>query len=226
MRNKNYLTKLILPSLLVGLVIATSVVPVSGQANISKHLAMLLEAGMVSRRKNGLQVYTTIDLDFQSIAQEAIESGLKEIEKRQKYPSSNAPSSLESSSSSSRFSGGYDSSSRFGATADPRRFGGDRGSSRFGDRGSSSRFSGGPDSSSRSSDSRGPSSNGYSGSPGNSSSSGSSGVSREEALKFTVKNCQKLNVTHIITSFKDLFGVKLDELVKTIQKREKRTYAD
>ena len=37
--------------------------------------------------KNGLQVYTTIDTDFQSIAQEAVESGLKEIEKRQKYSS-------------------------------------------------------------------------------------------------------------------------------------------
>ncbi len=41
---------------------------------------------------------------------------------------------------------------------------------------------------------------------------------REEALKFAVKNCRKLNVEHTITSFKDLFGVKLDELVKTIQK--------
>jgi penicillin-binding protein 1A len=35
--------------------------------------------------QRGLQVYTTIDLDFQRIAQEAVESGLKEIEKRQKY---------------------------------------------------------------------------------------------------------------------------------------------
>jgi penicillin-binding protein 1A len=35
--------------------------------------------------QKGLQVYTTIDLDFQRIAQEAVESGLKEIEKRQKY---------------------------------------------------------------------------------------------------------------------------------------------
>ena len=41
---------------------------------------------------------------------------------------------------------------------------------------------------------------------------------REEALKFAVKNCRKLNVEHTIASFKDLFGVKLDELVKTIQK--------
>ena len=45
--------------------------------------------------KNGLQVYTTIDTDFQKIAQEAVESGLKEIEKRQKYLSSDIPFSLE-----------------------------------------------------------------------------------------------------------------------------------
>jgi len=36
--------------------------------------------------KNGLQVFTTIDLYFQRMAQEAMESGLKEIEKREKYP--------------------------------------------------------------------------------------------------------------------------------------------
>jgi len=45
--------------------------------------------------KNGLQVYTTIDTDFQKIAQEAVESGLKEIEKRQKYLSSDIPFSPE-----------------------------------------------------------------------------------------------------------------------------------
>jgi penicillin-binding protein 1A len=37
--------------------------------------------------KNGLQVFTTIDLHFQRAAQEAMEAGLKEIEKREKYPS-------------------------------------------------------------------------------------------------------------------------------------------
>jgi penicillin-binding protein 1A len=47
--------------------------------------------------KNGLQVYTTIDTDFQRIAQEAIESGLREIEKRQKYVLSEIPFSLEGS---------------------------------------------------------------------------------------------------------------------------------
>ena len=44
--------------------------------------------------KNGLQVYTTIDTDFQRIAQEAVESGLKEIEKRQKYSSIDMPLTL------------------------------------------------------------------------------------------------------------------------------------
>lgn len=45
--------------------------------------------------KNGLQIFTTIDLDFQTVAQEAVESGLKEIEKRQRYPSGDTPFSLE-----------------------------------------------------------------------------------------------------------------------------------
>ncbi|MEW6376021.1 MAG: PBP1A family penicillin-binding protein [Thermodesulfobacteriota bacterium] len=47
--------------------------------------------------RNGLQVHTTIDLDFQRIAQEAVESGLKEIEKRQKYPSADTLTPLEGS---------------------------------------------------------------------------------------------------------------------------------
>jgi penicillin-binding protein 1A len=41
--------------------------------------------------KNGLQVFTTIDLYFQRTAQEAVESGLREIEKREKYPSGEIP---------------------------------------------------------------------------------------------------------------------------------------
>jgi penicillin-binding protein 1A len=47
--------------------------------------------------QNGLQVYTTIDTDFQKIAQEAIEFGLKEIEKRQKYSSTDTSLALEGS---------------------------------------------------------------------------------------------------------------------------------
>jgi ArsR family transcriptional regulator len=48
----------------------------SGQANISKHLAVLLEAGMVSRRKSGLQVIYRI-ADSAILAQcESICTGL------------------------------------------------------------------------------------------------------------------------------------------------------
>jgi len=47
--------------------------------------------------KNGLQVYTTIDLDFQRTAEEAVESGLKEIEKREKYLFSDISSTPEGS---------------------------------------------------------------------------------------------------------------------------------
>jgi len=42
---------------------------------------------------------------------------------------------------------------------------------------------------------------------------------RDEALKFAVKNCRKLRVEHVVTSFKDLFGVRLDELVKLIEEK-------
>ena len=45
--------------------------------------------------KNGLQVYTTIALNHQRLAQEAIEIGLKEIQKRQKYLSKDVPSTPE-----------------------------------------------------------------------------------------------------------------------------------
>ena len=43
---------------------------------------------------------------------------------------------------------------------------------------------------------------------------------REEALKVAVKNCQKLGIEHVITSFKELYGYKLDEIVSVIQDRE------
>lgn len=45
--------------------------------------------------KKGLQVFTTIDLYTQKTAQEALEAGLKEIEKREKYPSAGMPFPLE-----------------------------------------------------------------------------------------------------------------------------------
>ena len=41
--------------------------------------------------KNGLQIFSTVDLRFQKTAQEALEAGLKEIEKRGKYPSVEMP---------------------------------------------------------------------------------------------------------------------------------------
>ena len=45
--------------------------------------------------KNGLQVFTTMDLYYQKTAQEALESGLKEVEKRQKYSPEDMPLNLE-----------------------------------------------------------------------------------------------------------------------------------
>ena len=51
--------------------------------------------GKDSLYKEGLQVFSTIDLHFQEIAQEAVEAGLKEIEKREKYLSADSPLTLE-----------------------------------------------------------------------------------------------------------------------------------
>jgi len=46
--------------------------------------------------KNGLKVYTTLDLGYQKIGEETVEAGLKEIEKRHKYSTPKEPSpSLE-----------------------------------------------------------------------------------------------------------------------------------
>lgn len=42
---------------------------------------------------------------------------------------------------------------------------------------------------------------------------------RDEALKFAVKNCRKLGVDHIVTSFKEMYGYKLDELVSIIREK-------
>jgi uncharacterized protein (TIGR00269 family) len=41
---------------------------------------------------------------------------------------------------------------------------------------------------------------------------------RDEALRYAVNNCRKLGVEHVVTSFKGLFDVKLDELVKRVTK--------
>jgi uncharacterized protein (TIGR00269 family) len=42
---------------------------------------------------------------------------------------------------------------------------------------------------------------------------------RDEALKIAEKNCQKLGIEHMVTSFKEVFGYELDEIVKQTQKR-------
>lgn len=44
---------------------------------------------------------------------------------------------------------------------------------------------------------------------------------RDEALKLAAKNCRKLGVEHIVTSFKEMFGYKLDEIVGITQERGK-----
>jgi uncharacterized protein (TIGR00269 family) len=42
---------------------------------------------------------------------------------------------------------------------------------------------------------------------------------RDEALKIAEGNCRKLGVEHVVTSFKELFGYELDEIVKLIRRR-------
>ncbi|MGB9714173.1 MAG: TIGR00269 family protein [Candidatus Bathyarchaeales archaeon] len=43
---------------------------------------------------------------------------------------------------------------------------------------------------------------------------------RDEALKIAVENCKKLGVKHYVTSFKELYGYTLDEIVKRLKKRK------
>jgi penicillin-binding protein 1A len=57
--------------------------------------------------RGGLQVYTTVELETQRIAQEGLEYGLKEIEKRQKYSSSGTTSLLEGALISIDLESGY-----------------------------------------------------------------------------------------------------------------------
>lgn len=42
---------------------------------------------------------------------------------------------------------------------------------------------------------------------------------RSEALKIAKRNCRKLGVEHIVTSFKELFGYELDEIVELVQRK-------
>ncbi len=44
---------------------------------------------------------------------------------------------------------------------------------------------------------------------------------RNEALKFAVANCRKLGIQHTVTSFAELCGYSLDEIVKATLKRRK-----
>ncbi len=42
---------------------------------------------------------------------------------------------------------------------------------------------------------------------------------RDEALKIADRNCKKLGLEHVITSFKELFGYELDEIVELVRRR-------
>jgi len=44
---------------------------------------------------------------------------------------------------------------------------------------------------------------------------------RDEALRFAVENCRRLGMKHVVTSFKELFGIQLDELVKILRDRSR-----
>jgi len=45
---------------------------------------------------------------------------------------------------------------------------------------------------------------------------------RDEALKVAAKNCRKLGVEHLVTSFKEMYGYQLDEIINIIRKREEK----
>ncbi|UCC58121.1 MAG: TIGR00269 family protein [Candidatus Bathyarchaeum sp.] len=42
---------------------------------------------------------------------------------------------------------------------------------------------------------------------------------RDEALRIAERNCRKLGVEHVVTSFKELFGYELDEIVELVRRR-------
>lgn len=46
---------------------------------------------------------------------------------------------------------------------------------------------------------------------------------RDEALKIAQKNCQKLGIEHLVTSFKELYGYELDEIIEQTQKQGKNS---
>jgi len=45
---------------------------------------------------------------------------------------------------------------------------------------------------------------------------------RDEALKVAKKNCQKLGVEHVVTSFKETYGHELDEIVNMIREEKEK----
>jgi uncharacterized protein (TIGR00269 family) len=45
---------------------------------------------------------------------------------------------------------------------------------------------------------------------------------RDEALKIAAANCQKLQIPHLIVSFKELYGFSLDEIVKRARKTRQK----
>jgi uncharacterized protein (TIGR00269 family) len=45
---------------------------------------------------------------------------------------------------------------------------------------------------------------------------------RDQAVKFVSQNCEMLGVKHIVVSFRELYNVGLDTLVKTLQRKEKK----
>lgn len=48
---------------------------------------------------------------------------------------------------------------------------------------------------------------------------------RDKAVKFVSENCEKLGVKHVVISFKQLYGVRLDDLVNILQQRGKKLTA-
>jgi uncharacterized protein (TIGR00269 family) len=42
---------------------------------------------------------------------------------------------------------------------------------------------------------------------------------RDEALKIAAENCQKLGIEHHVVSFKELYGYRLDEIVKSLKQK-------
>jgi len=67
--------------------------------HFTEHVRKYIEEryGKEGLYKDGLRVYTTLDLDMQRVAQEALESGLVDIEKRQKHGSKGQAGPLEGS---------------------------------------------------------------------------------------------------------------------------------